>query len=85
MPVHGDKQELSVLEKLQPYMSQRLERALEELELTEEYVVFRLGGLEIHRVRRATRSRRWRWSRWVSLFGVLAALLAGIIKVWLTS
>ena len=77
MPMHRGKQtDLSVLEKLQPYMSQKIERALEELDLTEECVVLRFWGFELHRVRRVTRSRRRRWGRWVSLFAILGTLIA---------
>jgi hypothetical protein len=79
MSTHRDKQP----KNLHAYMGQGLERALEELDLTEEYVALRVFGFELRRVRRATHSRRRRWSRWLSLFGVLAALAAGVIKVWL--
>jgi hypothetical protein len=83
MRLHGDKQtERSVLEKLQPYMGQSVEQALEELDLTEEYVALRFLGFELRRMRRVTHSRRRRWSRWLSLLGVLATLAAGVIKVW---
>jgi hypothetical protein len=85
MSKHEDKQiGLSVLEMLQSYTSERIERALGELDLTEECIVLQLGCLEIHWVRRVTRSRR-RWSRWVSLFGVIVAFIAAILQVWLTS
>jgi hypothetical protein len=79
MSTHRDKQP----KNLHAYMGQGLERALEELDLTEEYVALRFFGFELRRVRRITHSRRWRWSRWLSLFGVFAALAAGVIKLWL--
>lgn len=83
MPTHRDKQtEKSVLEKLH-HMGQGVERALEELDLTEEYVALRFFGFELRRVRRVTHSRRRWWSRWLSLLGILGALTAGVIKVWL--
>jgi hypothetical protein len=78
MSTHRDKQP----KHLHAYMGQGLERALEELDLTEEYVALRFFGFELRRVRRVTHSRR-RWSRWLSLLGVLAALAADVIKVWL--
>ena len=86
MPTYGDKQpELSVLEKLQPYMSQSVERLLEEVDLIEERVVLQFWGFKLHKIRRVTRSRRRRWGRWVSLFAVLGTLIAGLIKIWFIS
>lgn len=79
MSTHKDKQPKNP----HAYMSQGLERALEEIDLTEEYVALRFFGFELRRVRRVAHSRRQQWSRWLSLLGVLAALTAGIIKVWL--
>jgi hypothetical protein len=81
MSTHKDKQPKT----LPASMGQVLERAVDELDLTEEYVALRFWGFELRRVRRITHSRQRRWSRWLSLFGVLAALVVGIIKVWLTT
>ena len=79
MPTHRDKQR----KNLHPYIGQALEQAVEELDLTEDYVALWFWGFELHKVRRVTHSRRRRWSRWLSLLGVLGALAAGVIKVWL--
>jgi hypothetical protein len=86
MPTYGNKQaESSVLEQLQPYTSQRVERLLEQLDLTEDCVTLQFCGFKFHRTRRVTHSRRRRWGRWVSLFAVLGSLMVGIIKFWLMS
>jgi hypothetical protein len=77
MSTHRNKQP----KNLHAYMGQDLEQALEELDLTEEYVAVRFFGFELRRVRRVTHSRRWR--RWLSLIGIVTALTAGVINVWL--
>lgn len=72
-----------VLDKLQPYMNQSLERALDKVDIIEERVLIRCLGFELYRTRRATHSYRRRWRRWVSLIGFLALLATSILKMWL--
>jgi hypothetical protein len=79
MSTHRGKQP----KHLHAYLGQGLERAVEELDLTEEYVALRCFGFELRRVRRVTYSRRQRWTHWFSFLAVLATLAAGVIKVWL--
>ena len=67
------------------YRDEQVERLLENLALKEDHFILRFLGLEIHRTKLVTRSRRWRWTRRVSLLGLLAIIIVAIVKVWFRS
>ena len=67
------------------YRDDQVERLLEKLALKEDRFVLRFLGLEIHRTKLVTRSRRRRWTRRVSLLGLLAIIIVAIVKAWFIS
>ena len=66
-------------------LNQVLEKAINEITISEGIFHLKLGPFEFHMARHVTRSRRKPWSRWVSFFTVLMTLTAAVIKIWFTN